>query len=335
MAALPNETWMVPEDRTAAEHKLSEMFFQVAYPTDEAGAADWPSEVHDLDGKMGPGLFANYMLSQRMAVERDFDKIHKAPKRRGWSSSPLVVNAFYMDGANGLWIPAGILQSPFFDSKNGDARNYGSLGMVLGHEMTHGFDDNGRQYDARGNLHDWWHAESVARFAEKSRCIGDLFSRFAIDGRHVNGNYTMGEDIADSGGLRFFFCVCVTYCMCMCRRSGVARALAISRRSKRGSTACFSVPLSLAPTQTHTHRFSYAAFAKQERSMVDKRIFFTSFAQTWCMVERKKSAVSGAMCVCACVPECASYVIPARFVIIHASLLIQRQRLESSPASTL
>ena len=214
MAALPNETWMVPEDRSAAEHKLSEMFFQVAYPTDEAGAADWPSEVHDLDGKMGPGLFANYMLSQRMAVERDFIKIHEAPKRRGWSSSPLVVNAFYMDGANGLWIPAGILQSPFFDSNNGDARNYGSLGMVLGHEMTHGFDDNGRQYDARGNLHDWWHAESVARFAEKSRCIGDLFSRFAIDGRHVNGNYTMGEDIADSGGLRFL-CLCVDDVLCV------------------------------------------------------------------------------------------------------------------------
>ena len=307
MAALPNETWMVPEDRSAAEHKLSEMFFQVAYPTDEAGAADWPSEVHDLDGKMGPGLFANYMLSQRMAVERDFIKIHEAPKRRGWSSSPLVVNAFYMDGANGLWIPAGILQSPFFDSNNGDARNYGSLGMVLGHEMTHGFDDNGRQYDARGNLHEWWHAESVARFAEKSRCIGDLFSRFAIDGRHVNGNYTMGEDIADSGGLRFL-CLCVDDVLCvhMSPTWGCSRTCDCAAFQTRQLSLLLppSLPPSLPRTHKHTHRFSYAAFAKQERSMVDKRIFFTSFAQTWCMVERKKSAISGAMCVCVCVSEC-------------------------------
>lgn len=220
------------------------MFFQVAYPTDEAGNPEWPPETFDMDGKMGPELFVNYMLSQRLAVERDLRKILEAPKRRAWSSSPLVVNAFYGPSSNGLWIPAGILQSPFFDAANGDARNYGSLGMVLGHEMTHGFDDNGRRYDERGELHDWWHQGSIDRYEVKSQCIGDVFQKFSIDGRHVNGNYTMGEDIADSGGIKF----------------------------------------------------SYQAFTtKKPRSLAEKRMFFTSFAQTWCSVERKKSAVSSVL----------------------------------------
>ena len=117
--------------------------------------------------------------------------------------------------------------------------------MVLGHEMTHGFDDNGRQYDARGELHDWWHQASIAQFSSKSQCIGDVFSKFSIDGRHVNGNYTMGEDIADSGGLKF----------------------------------------------------SYAAFLSKKRTAQEKRIYFTSFAQTWCQVERKQAAISSVLTV--------------------------------------
>ena len=101
-------------------------------------------QTTDLDGKIGEDFFANYMLTARLAVERDFEKIDEAPNRRDWgSSSPLMVNAFYGPNNNGLWIPAGILQSPFFDAGNSDARNYGSIGSVLGHEMSHGFDDNG------------------------------------------------------------------------------------------------------------------------------------------------------------------------------------------------
>jgi putative endopeptidase len=245
MAALPSEEWMTEEDRLAAEHKLSEMFFQVAYPTNAKDEPAWPPETHDMDGLVGPNFFVNYMLAQRLAVERDFKKIHDKPKRREWSSSSITVNAFYGPSSNGLWIPAGILQSPFFDADNGDARNYGSLGMVLGHEMTHGFDDNGRQYDARGELHDWWHQASIAQFSSKSQCIGDVFSKFSIDGRHVNGNYTMGEDIADSGGLKF----------------------------------------------------SYAAFLSKKRTAQEKRIYFTSFAQTWCQVERKQAAISSVLTV--------------------------------------
>ena len=110
MGALPHEEWMTAEDRQAAQHKLEEMFFQVAYPTDASGKVAWPPETFDMDGKMTDQLFVNYMVAQRLAVERDFLKIHDKPERREWSSSPLTVNAFYGPSSNGLWIPAGILQ---------------------------------------------------------------------------------------------------------------------------------------------------------------------------------------------------------------------------------
>jgi predicted metalloendopeptidase len=244
-AALATEAWMSPADRAAAQHKLQEMFFQVAYPTDMEDKPAWPRETTDLDGKIGRDFFTNYMLTARLSVERDFERIAEAPNRRDWGgSSPLMVNAFYGPNNNGLWIPAGILQSPFFDASNSDARNYGSIGSVLGHEMSHGFDDNGRQYDARGDLHDWWGADTIANYEKRSTCIADLFSTYSIGERHVNGKYTLGEDIADSGGLKF----------------------------------------------------SYHAFVgKEPRSALEKRIFFTSFAQTWCSVQRRKSAISSVL----------------------------------------
>ena len=221
------------------------MFFQVAWPTDEDNKTHWPEMTYAMDGKMGSDFMSNFMLKERLAVEKDFNDISKSPNRRSWGgNTPLEVNAFYGAESNGLWIPGGILQSPFFDARNSDARNFGSIGSVLGHEMSHGFDDNGRQYDKRGELHDWWSEETVANYKKRSMCLADVFSSFTVAGRHVNGKYTLGEDSADSGGIKF----------------------------------------------------SYAAFTKKtERSEEEKRIFFTSFAQTWCQVERKKSAVSGVL----------------------------------------
>lgn len=242
MEALKDEPWMSEDDRKAAQHKLSEMFFQVAWPTDEEDKDAWPEPTTDMEGTMGPDLFINYMVISRMNINRELDRLEKSPKRRAWGgSTPLDVNAFYGPNNNGLWIPAGILQSPFFDHQNPDARNYGAIGSVLGHEMSHGFDDNGRQYDARGELHDWWDQHTVDAFKERSGCIRDVFSSYSIQGKHVNGKLTLGEDIADSGGLKF----------------------------------------------------SWRAFlASGERTPAEKRTFFTAFAQTWCQVTRRKSALS-------------------------------------------
>ncbi|EKX51779.1 hypothetical protein GUITHDRAFT_65658 [Guillardia theta CCMP2712] len=168
LESLKKEGWMSPDDRLAAQSKLEKMFFQ--------------------------------------AVDRDFRKMNEAPKRRSWGgSTPTEVNAFYGPNNNGLWIPAGILQAPFFDASNPDARNYGSIGSVLGHEMTHGFDDSGREYDERGSLHDWWDKETVEKFKERSSCVARLFDSYSVAYRHVNGNLTLGEDMADAGGLKFSY----------------------------------------------------------------------------------------------------------------------------------
>eukprot|EP00960_Hanusia_phi_P029156 747803-Hanusia_phi.AAC.3 len=203
---LKKEEWMSPDDRLAAQTKLEKMFFQVAWPTDKEDKADWPVETTDLDGMLGPDFFTNFLVVNRKAVDRDFRKMKEAPKRRSWGgSTPTEVNAFYGPNNNGLWIPAGILQAPFFDASNPDARNYGSIGSVLGHEMTHGFDDSGREYDERGSLHDWWHKETVEKFKERSSCVARLFDSYSVSYRHVNGNLTLGEDMADAGGLKFAY----------------------------------------------------------------------------------------------------------------------------------
>lgn len=205
-AQLTTEEWMDAADREAATHKLDEMFFQVGWPTDKEDSTDWPKQTTLLDGKFGDDLFTNYMISNRVAIEEDFLKLPKAPNRRNWGgSTPMDVNAFYGPNNNGLWIPAGILQAPFFDADYPAARNFGAIGSVLGHEMSHGFDDNGREFDARGNLHDWWDDKTVAQFKERSGCIAGVFDKYKIQGRAVNGKLTLGEDIADAGGLKFAY----------------------------------------------------------------------------------------------------------------------------------
>eukprot|EP00960_Hanusia_phi_P072075 767698-Hanusia_phi.AAC.6 len=245
MTAIPNADWMTPKNREDAQHKLKEMIFQVGIPTDKQGNVDWPEQTYQLDGHVGDNYFMNGEIVTRMGMERSMEKLSKKPERRSWGgNTPLEVNAFYGPKNNGLWIPAGILQAPFFDYKNSDAENYGSVGTILGHEMSHGFDDDGRQYDAKGEMKPWWEKATVEGFKQRSSCISNLFSKFKVMDKNVNGKLTLGEDIADAGGIKF----------------------------------------------------SYRAFlASKARSHAEKRLFFTSFAQTWCEVDRKKSAISSVL----------------------------------------
>lgn len=116
--------------------------------------------------------------------------------------TPPTVNAYYNPLYNEMVFPAGILQPPFFDPKADDAVNYGATGMVIGHEITHGFDDEGRQYDAQGNLHDWWTKEDNEQFNAKAAVVGKQYDAFTpLDSVHINGKLTMGENLADIGGL--------------------------------------------------------------------------------------------------------------------------------------
>mmetsp|Transcript_44523 Transcript_44523/g.104894 ORF Transcript_44523/g.104894 Transcript_44523/m.104894 type:complete len:412 (+) Transcript_44523:3-1238(+) len=246
LLAIPDAAWMTPDNREDAKHKLREMFFQVGIPTDKDGATDWPKRANALEGHLGKDYFCNQEIATRLSLQRSMEKLTKTPDRRHWGgSTPLEVNAFYGPKSNGLWIPAGILQKPFFDYKNSDAQNYGAVGTILGHEMSHGFDDDGRRYDAKGEMKDWWDPKTVAGFEDRSKCISNLFSKYQVLDKKVNGVLTLGEDIADAGGLKFAY-----------------------------------------------RAFLQAAPEGAPRSGSDKRVFFTSFAQTWCEVDRKKSALA-------------------------------------------
>ncbi|MFW2535474.1 M13-type metalloendopeptidase, partial [Legionella sp. 28fT52] len=135
-------------------------------------------------------------------IKRDLNKIGKPIDRSEWSMTPQTINAYYNPSMNNINIPAGILQPPFFDPKAPAAVNYGAIGFVIGHEITHGFDDQGAQFDGHGNLKNWWTAEDLKKFQAATNCIMKQFSQYKVDGDlPVQGKLVMGEATADLGGL--------------------------------------------------------------------------------------------------------------------------------------
>lgn len=208
LEALPRESWMASADRLAAEKKLKDMFFQVAWPSDSLGKTNWPMQATQLDGRvMEHSFLGNFILSKRVQVDGYFRDTVRQIDRMSWGdSSPLEVNAFYQSQQNGLFVAAAILQAPFFRHEAGsNARNFGAMGAILGHEMSHGFDATGRKYDERGELHDWWCEHTVTGYRERSKCFENLFDSYQIVGRHVKGEYTLNEDLADAGGITFAY----------------------------------------------------------------------------------------------------------------------------------
>jgi predicted metalloendopeptidase len=205
-ASLAHTRWMDPSSRRAAQDKLDKMFFEVGYPL------DWPESVHRNDGQLSEsGYAANVDVIGRNAVERARRRVFEPVPRNSWGESyPIVVNAYYSPTVNGLWVPAGIIQRPFYDDSFGPARNYGALGTICGHEMTHGFDDTGHKMDGNGDEKDWWDPETFAEFDRRADCLKAQYSGYGkeyalYDGGQVNGNATLGENIADEGGMRFAY----------------------------------------------------------------------------------------------------------------------------------
>jgi len=143
------------------------------------------------------------VAARRFDTRRLLDKVGKPYDRSEWSMSPQVVNAGYHPLRNDHTYPAGILQPPFFHQSYPAAINYGAMGYVIGHELTHGFDDQGRKFDAQGRLTDWWTPAAVAGFEERAACVADQYSGYEIEpGIAVNGKLTLGENIGDNGGLK-------------------------------------------------------------------------------------------------------------------------------------
>jgi predicted metalloendopeptidase len=186
--------WMDEPTRAAALKKLELLGVKVGYP-------DKWIDYSALSIDRGTYVL-NVLRANEFNFRRDLEKIGKPVDRTAWGITAPTVDAYYDPSMNEIVFPAGILQPPFFDKDADDAVNYGAIGSIIGHEMTHGFDDQGRQYDGHGNLSDWWTPESAKRFKERSSGIVRQFNGYvAIGDLHVNGELTLGENIADLGGV--------------------------------------------------------------------------------------------------------------------------------------
>ncbi len=194
------QTWMSDTTKAAAHNKLDKFYVKIGYPnkwTDYSKLTIDPSKT----------FFANILACNEFALDKEItDKAGKPVDRDEWGMTPQTVNAYYNPTTNEICFPAGILQYPFFDPKADEAFNYGAIGVVIGHEMTHGFDDQGRQYDASGNLKDWWTANDAKGFDQRAKLYADFFNNIEVlPGLHANGNFTLGENLADHGGLQVSF----------------------------------------------------------------------------------------------------------------------------------
>jgi putative endopeptidase len=187
--------WMSPETKVKAKQKLQLITNKIGYPN------KW-RDYSKLDIKPGDAL-GNSLRAVAFATDYDLHKIGKPVDRGEWQMTPPTVNAYYDPSMNNINFPAGILQPPFYDKHAPDPVNYGHIGAVVGHELTHGFDDQGSQFDGEGNLHDWWTPADRANFDKRTACLTNEYSQFtAVDNLKVNGKLTLGENTADNGGLR-------------------------------------------------------------------------------------------------------------------------------------
>jgi endothelin-converting enzyme/putative endopeptidase len=190
---LQSREWMSPETRSAAITKLRAIRNKIGYPDVWRDYAAITLEPGNLAG--------NVRRAAAFEFARQLGKIGQPLDRGEWGMTAPTVNAYFDAQMNDINFPAGVLQPPLYDPKMDDAPNYGNTGGTIGHELTHGFDDEGRQYDAQGNLKDWWTKEDAARFAERARCISDQYGAYtAIDELKVKSDLTLGEDVADLGG---------------------------------------------------------------------------------------------------------------------------------------
>jgi len=225
------EQWMIPSTRKLAVEKLDDMFIEV-------GHGAWQDYSFTLEPH---SLLNNTNKAKKWIIERAFRRLSEPVNRQRWGSmDPTQVDGSYARQVNGVFVPAGLLQKPLFDSSFPSARNYGSVGAVLGHEFTHGFDDVGRRYDMKGKLQDWWTHDDVVAFNQRAQCVVDLYDQYTVDGKHVNGKQTLAENIADAGGVKL-------------------------------AHSAWRDTLSSAPSEA------------------EDQLFFLSWGQTWCSVQRKKA----------------------------------------------
>lgn len=194
------QTWMSDTTKAEAHKKLDKFYVKIGYPN------KW-RDYSKLNIDLAKSFYENVMACRQFAHNNHIaERAGKPVDRDEWFMTPQTVNAYYNPTTNEICFPAGILQYPFFDPKADEAFNYGAIGVVIGHEMTHGFDDQGRQYDANGNMNDWWTANDAKGFNERADMYADFFSNInVLPDLKANGRFTLGENLADHGGLQVSF----------------------------------------------------------------------------------------------------------------------------------
>ena len=195
-AHIASLTWMSEQTKINALVKLNAFTVKIGYP-------DKWRDYSGLQVDPSKSLYDNIKAASLYETRRNLDKMGKPVDRDEWGMTPQTVNAYYNPTTNEICFPAAILQPPFFDVEADDATNFGAIGVVIGHEMTHGFDDSGRQYDKNGNMCDWWTQQDADNFKERTGRYADFFSAIEVlPGLNANGHLTLGENLADHGGLQ-------------------------------------------------------------------------------------------------------------------------------------
>ncbi|XP_017129913.1 neprilysin-3 isoform X1 [Drosophila elegans] len=198
---LQNLTWVDKQTREKAIEKANEISDMIGFP-------DYILDPVELDKKYAElnitpnAYFENNIQVAIYNLKSNLKRLDQPVNKTNWGMTPQTVNAYYTPTKNQIVFPAGILQTPFFDINNPKSLNFGAMGVVMGHELTHAFDDQGREYDKFGNINRWWDPKSIERFNEKSECIARQYSGYKMNGRTLNGKQTLGENIADNGGLK-------------------------------------------------------------------------------------------------------------------------------------
>ncbi|XP_027439274.2 EEF1AKMT4-ECE2 readthrough transcript protein isoform X5 [Zalophus californianus] len=199
--ALGQLVWMDEKTRQAAKEKADAIYDMIGFP-------DFILEPKELDDVYDgyevseDSFFQNMLNLYNFSAKVMADQLRKPPSRDQWSMTPQTVNAYYLPTKNEIVFPAGILQAPFYTRNHPKALNFGGIGVVMGHELTHAFDDQGREYDKEGNLRPWWQNESLAAFRNHTACMEEQYSQYQVNGERLNGRQTLGENIADNGGLK-------------------------------------------------------------------------------------------------------------------------------------
>ncbi|MBR6830089.1 MAG: M13 family metallopeptidase [Paludibacteraceae bacterium] len=193
---IENLAWMSRETKDKALEKLNAMTIKIGYPD------EW-RDYSKLEINAENTYYANLQRAAKFEQDYSLSYLGKPVDKKKWYMTPQTVNAYYNPSSNEICFPAGILQYPFFDMSADDAFNYGAIGVVIGHEMTHGFDDQGCQFDKDGNMINWWTAEDKAAFDARTKVMEEAFNKIEVaPGVHANGAFTLGENIADHGGLQ-------------------------------------------------------------------------------------------------------------------------------------